>query len=382
MKIVRLSDGLGNAMFQYCNYLKLKKLYSKEKIYVDTSFYRLTDYPNELPEVLGNSLVNYDISEDFIKDKDYLEGLDKLKYWKKLGVSSYWELVRGKNEKEFVKLDAKMSYIELPLLYKKKYNDLKIISPNDAKMDNILEQFLEDEHFLNDSKYITFRHYIAEFINNRLKGTTKLKFNLLRVPDVRGRLFKQLLNFERPDWCHFGNIEFKSTFDNTYYNIYGAPCSAFGIENEVRNAFKFTPFAEDYNVKMAKRIMETEAVAIHARVVNFEYGMKTILERDYYKKAIKYIKKNINNHLSFYIFSDNVSWCKDNLDKLGLKDEDITFIDYNRGENTYRDMQLMSLCKHIVISHSTFSWWGGFLISNPEKIFITPYGTWPGTISF
>ena len=56
MKIVRLSHGLGNAMFQYCIYLQLKKMYKDEKIYVDTSFYKLTDYPNELPKVLGSSL--------------------------------------------------------------------------------------------------------------------------------------------------------------------------------------------------------------------------------------------------------------------------------------------------------------------------------------
>ena len=41
MKIVRLSSGLGNAMFQYCIYLQLKKMYKDEKIYVDTSYYEL-----------------------------------------------------------------------------------------------------------------------------------------------------------------------------------------------------------------------------------------------------------------------------------------------------------------------------------------------------
>ena len=110
--------------------------------------------------------------------------------------------------------------------------------------------------------------------------------------------------------------------------------------------------------------------------------MKEILARNYYQKAVNHIKGKIDKPISFFVFSDNVNWCRENLDILGLSNEDIIFVDYNKGENTFRDMQLMSLCKHIIISNSTFSWWAGYLIKNLNKIFITPYGSWPGTISF
>lgn len=382
MKIVRLSSGLGNAMFQYCIYLQLKKMYKDEKIYVDTSYYKLTDYPNELPKVLGSSLEEYDINEEFIKDKDYLEKLDKLRYWRNLGFNSYYELIRGDKEEIYAKLDSKLSYIELPLLYKEEFNRLNIISPNEMKMDDIVGKIKENENCLDEYEFITFKHTIAEFINDRLKGTTKLKYNLIRDPYVRRRLIKQILSFKRPDWCHYGNISIVSSSEDTYYNIYGAPCNIEGIEKEVRNAFKFLPFDDEFNLEMSKKITNSESVAIHARVVNFEYGMKEILARNYYQKAVKHIKEKIDKPLLFFVFSDNVNWCRENLDILGLSNENINFVDYNKGENTFRDMQLMSLCKHIVIPNSTFSWWAGYLIKNPNKIFITPYGSWPGTISF
>lgn len=48
------------------------------------------------------------------------------------------------------------------------------------------------------------------------------------------------------------------------------------------------------------------------------------------------------------------------------------FVDWNGGEDSYRDMQLMSYCKHNVITFSSFGWWGSWLNENPEKITISP----------
>ena len=43
-------------------------------------------------------------------------------------------------------------------------------------------------------------------------------------------------------------------------------------------------------------------------------------------------------------------------------------MDWNKGEDSFRDMQLMSLCHHNIIANSTFSWWGAWLNRHAGKV--------------
>ena len=88
---------------------------------------------------------------------------------------------------------------------------------------------------------------------------------------------------------------------------------------------------------------------------------------DYYKQAI-----NIINADKYFVFSDDINWCKEN-----LKDERLVFIDYPEKNLNYFDadlceLQLMSLCQNNIIANSTFSWWSAYLNNNQNKKIIAP----------
>jgi hypothetical protein len=139
----------------------------------------------------------------------------------------------------------------------------------------------------------------------------------------------------------------------------------------VRKQFVFLPFSEEKNIICSKKMSKEESVAIHVRKGDdYSRWISThgICERDYYLRAVSYIKKNVNNPV-FYIFTDNPQWVKDN-----LTDIDYNLVDWNpvKGKFNFRDMQLMASAKHNIIANSTYSWWGAWLNNNPNKIVIAP----------
>jgi hypothetical protein len=89
---------------------------------------------------------------------------------------------------------------------------------------------------------------------------------------------------------------------------------------------------------------------------------------DYYRNAIDYMKNNGTD--IFYLFSDDIEWCKE---QFSYMDEII----YVEGNIDIKDLALMSICKNNIIANSSFSWWGAWLNKNDDKIVIAP-STWFG----
>lgn len=157
---------------------------------------------------------------------------------------------------------------------------------------------------------------------------------------------------------------------NMYMNGYWASYKWFqDIDNEIRRDFTFKYELDDKNKFIANDIRESNSVSLHIRRGDYlKYDIyQGICTKDYYEKAINYIIERVEN-TKFFIFSNDIEWCKKN-----LKLDNIYYIDNNTGLNSYKDMQLMSLCKYNIVANSSFSFWGGHLNSNPKKIVIRPH---------
>ena len=71
------------------------------------------------------------------------------------------------------------------------------------------------------------------------------------------------------------------------------------------------------------------------------------------------------------IFSDDLDWCREHIGGK-IDDLEVVYVDWNKGVDSFRDMQLMTLCKHNIIANSSFSWWGAWLGQQKGKVVIAP----------
>lgn len=144
--------------------------------------------------------------------------------------------------------------------------------------------------------------------------------------------------------------------DSNFFNNY---------EEIIKNELALKTKMNDKNIKMATIMNKCNSIAIHFRRVQYD----TLLEHDYYFNSINQIKTKIENP-HFFIFSDDIIWCKQNL----RFDGTFTFVDHNPNDEI-AELWLMSQCKHFIIANSTFSWWGAWLANNQNKIVIKPIVT-------
>lgn len=136
-------------------------------------------------------------------------------------------------------------------------------------------------------------------------------------------------------------------------------------EKEIRKTFTLKEEYEN-NIRWKwNDILKTNTVSIHVRRGDYlnNQSFHPCPPLKYFEKSIQYIetKYKIDNIL---IFSDDIQWCKENLDK------NYIFVE---NQNEIDDMFLMSFCNHNIITNSTFSWWGAWLNKNENKIVCAPH---------
>ncbi|HWV74314.1 MAG TPA: alpha-1,2-fucosyltransferase, partial [Pseudosphingobacterium sp.] len=141
------------------------------------------------------------------------------------------------------------------------------------------------------------------------------------------------------------------------------------VADQLLEDFRFSEPVDLKNKTLLQEInANEESVAIHVRRGDYltDPYLGGLVDIEYFEKGIALIRERLKNP-KFYVFSDDISWCKQYLNL-----HEAVFIDWNKGNDSYRDMQLMSLCKHAIISNSSFSWWAAWLNRNFAKIIIVP----------
>jgi glycosyl transferase family 11 len=221
----------------------------------------------------------------------------------------------------------------------------------------------------------------------RFDGPSKVRGRYFRLPGRAGTFIADAIHRVFPrtveiDGQRFRVIEdrklftYDTRFDTLSGSIYlkgGWQCFRY-FENaaDIIRA-ELRPAAEPSaaNREWLDRIRQTNSVGVHVR--RGDYLSAEYLERigvclpAYYTNAVKSIRARVDNP-TFFIFSDDLAWCRDNLAIEGM-----ILVDANSADDPVNELRLMAACRHHIIANSSFSWWAAWLASHSEQVVIAPY---------
>ena len=231
-----------------------------------------------------------------------------------------------------------------------------------------------------DPNATTLRDFLLNHYNIQSPVINKIHLNWIRRLEIRSRnsnFFKFLLNgpLNNFSYTKINQNSFSLESIQKHPHIY---LTGYWQNNDIIEEYKNLLYNDlilkhplSVNIQdHLNSINATNAVAIHVRRGDYISNPKSrkvhaSCSNNYYYDSIDYIQ-NKQTNLHYFIFSDDMTWVKNNLDFT----TNTTFINNNDPE--YEHLFLMSQCKHQITANSTFSWWAAWLNTNPDKIIITP----------
>lgn len=342
MKIIHIESGFGNQMLSYCECLALKKMNPDDEFYLETIIYDIPECNDIICQWNG-----YELERIFgIKTPPNIKTLFSADEWEAaisdIRDTRFWE-----------------HNWNWPVYFEKVFNKHGLIIKNTRG--NFTKEGLRVAYDVERKK--EWKDYIRGFD----------WYKWLKAKKDFALFSKKAQEIDNTE-IHFRKTD-ENILDGQRLSFKWKGSGIERIEKEVREAFTFPKITDNKNQEAMLQILSENAVAIHARrgdMAGYNYDCYRF---GYFNRCMKFIRSQVSEPV-FYIFCDpgSVTWAKENYKILGLdgKKDKIHFVDWNKGEDSYRDMQLMAACKHQVITRSSFGWWGAWLNTFPGKITCSP----------
>lgn len=191
----------------------------------------------------------------------------------------------------------------------------------------------------------------------------KLTFLIEKIPDT---------STSKHIWSSFpySNVQPPSNDQPTVYaGWYQSEKFFEGYKEQVKDLFSPT---DEFHVKVYNELpfmKDSKVAAINIRRGDYltQPTRHPVITLDYIYEAYKLLP----THDYLLIMSDDIDWCKENINL-----PKSLFVDPSKFWE-HDGLWLLSLCSYFVISNSTFSWWGAWLSNAKDKVVISP-STWFG----
>ena len=234
--------------------------------------------------------------------------------------------------------------------YKVEY-DFTFFEKNGKDLNGIFDRNFQLDKFINIDKnqIIESNKSISNYIYKRLF------FNSIHIEN------NPIVNWVCDDFC-------PPIYLNNYYTF--KPEKLIEVFNKFIHLRNTEEILDEENLKIANRIIESDSVGIHVRLGDLAKPVASYrpVSVDYYLRAIN-LPELKNKELFF--FSEEPDWIEQNI--LPKLDKNIkTNIIKNPSNVGYKDLFLLSLCKHQICSQGSFGPYSYIFNHNKNKICVLP----------
>lgn len=351
MRVIHMDSGLGNQMLDYAEYLAIREANPDGDYYLETLIYDLPHMPGMFSQWNG-----YELERIFGIHVPNVRQLFTQEQWQRIlervSASHFWE---------------------------EDWNYAPYI------VEALWEEGLALQNMIGDRRPALQR---PDDLKTKLRGSltdffgTAFGYHMKRY--LRKALEKKIVEKENSETDVFRKYPQEVfTGHSLAFRFKGFGLDR--IEDQVREAFRFPPFSDERNSELLERIRSVNSVAVHARRSDLLSVNGNCYRYGFFRRCVNYIRKHVPDPV-FFFFCDEKSagWCEENEGIFGLdfgKDE-VHFVSWNTGTESYRDMQLMAECRHNIFTQSSFGFWGAWLNRNPDKITCAPDPLFLSTNSF
>ena len=183
----------------------------------------------------------------------------------------------------------------------------------------------------------------------------------------------------------YNELPYYNDVDNILLNGYFQSYKYFEQHSEnIMKLIRLNDKKEAVRIKYSTIIsIQHDIISMHFRRGDYKQlqDCHPLMTYDYYNKALNYIiatapapvPSNINAY-TVLIFCEinDLPDISNMLQRLGQNFPTLTFQIIKFSIPDWEQMLLMSMCQHNIIANSSFSWWGAYLNTNPNKIVCYP----------
>lgn len=154
---------------------------------------------------------------------------------------------------------------------------------------------------------------------------------------------------------------------NVYYHGYWINGNWFKkYKNTFLQELQFPEITDKKNLTYLNQILSSDSLAVHIRRGDY-IKMDWALGTDVYFSFTERFRKELPNRWHLFVFSDDIPWCMEHAEEMGFQYfEEVTYIEGNIDGSNYRDMQLMSMCKAMLVTNSAFCYLAALLNTRKE----------------